>query len=77
MSTIFLTVGIIISDVGKLTTKPIMNARGHFSKNPAKPTFANVRVRDIENDMPNDINVANSNVEYFLSIFIMVTVPLI
>jgi hypothetical protein len=53
--------------------KPMMNARGHFSKNPSKPTFTNVRVKDIENDMPNDIKAANSIMEYFLSIFIIIT----
>jgi hypothetical protein len=75
--TILLTIGIIIKDAGRLTMKPMMNARGHFSKNPAKPTFANVKARDIENYMLNDVKTANSIMEYFLSIFIITTIQLI
>jgi len=71
--TIFLTHGIITSDVGKLTKKPIINARIHFStKLGPKPKFIQVRIKDIENDMPNDINAPNNIGEYFFFNFMIV-----
>ncbi len=67
MLTILLTIGIISIDVGKLTIKPIANARIHFSKKSGtKPKFIKVRTRDIEKDIPNDNKTPNKIVEYFL-----------
>jgi len=62
-------------DVGKLTIKPIANARIHFSrKSGTKPRFIKVRTIDMEKDMPNDINAPNRIVEYLLSIFKALTI---
>jgi len=65
----------MIKDVGKPTKKPIVHALTHLSKKSgAKPKFIIVRIKDMENDMPNDIKAANKNEENFLSIFIIVVV---
>jgi len=62
-------------DVGKLTMYPTANARAHFSRKlGTKPRFIKVRTKDMEKDMPNDINAPNKIVEYLLPIFITATV---
>ena len=67
--------GIITSDVGKPTIKPIINPWIHFSKKlGTKPKFIKVRIKDRVKAMANDINTPNKTVEYFLFIFIMITV---
>jgi len=65
--------GVIRRDVGTLTIKPIMSARGHRSQKLARPTFTNVRVSDIAKDMPTDISTANNTNEYFLFTFNIIT----
>jgi hypothetical protein len=73
LSTIFLTTGIISSDVGKAARKPMANPHIHLSKKLGpKPVFTKVRISDMEKDIPVDINTANKSVEYFLFIFITI-----
>jgi len=74
--TILLTIGIKIREVGRLTAKPTANARSHISKKlGTNPKFIIVRTKDMEKDMPSDINTPNKIVAYFISIFkVMVTI---
>jgi len=74
--TILLTTGTITNDVGKLTAKPVKKARTHLSKNSGtKPRFTKVRTRDIEKDMPRDINAQNKTVEYLTLTLTATTSP--
>jgi len=74
--TILLTTGTITNDVGKLTAKPVKKARTHLSKNSGtKPRFTKVRTRDIEKDMPKDMNAQNKTVEYLTLTLTATTSP--
>ena len=63
LSTIFLIIGIMMSEVGKLTQKLTTKARSQISqKFGTKPTFISVRARDMKKDIPNDTKAANKTV---------------
>jgi len=62
--------GIINSDVGRLTANPTAKAVAHLSGNSgAKPKFTKVKTRDMKNDIPRETKMAKSSTEYLLFIF--------
>jgi|GEM_PF-6342847 hypothetical protein len=66
--------GIINSDVGRLTVNPTAKAAAHFFGNSGViPRFTKVKTRDMKNDIPRETKMAKSTVEYFLFIFKLTT----